>query len=200
MKTAQWHTTVWSPERLKLKRLAEPNIDECGNQPQSSTAGENAKKKKIIPNWEQGRVIYYNSDLHLLYDLRISFLEFAQGNIKPLPGQTCACMCRSSSTNTYQSRPAMLCIHTMEHHSWIKWMNHRLMGQPEELSPVLHIHMCFILMKPARLNSYILYDTMYMEFYKRQISRGGQWLPGARESNAEKHDVYSSSGDNFCFS
>ena len=55
------------------------------------------KKKILHPTGNKAGQFITNSDPLLLYDLRISYLEFALGNIKPLPGQTWACMSRSSS-------------------------------------------------------------------------------------------------------
>lgn len=44
-------------------------------------------------------------------------------------------------------------------------------------------------MKPVRLKSYILYDSIYVKFYTRRGNRGRQWLPGDREFNAKKYDT-----------
>lgn len=197
IKTVQWHTTVWSPERLKLERRTEPNIDEHENQPQSSLLMRMQKKKKKKPTGNKAGWFITNSNPYLPYDLRNSYLEFAQGNIKPLPRQTCACKSRSSSLLLLTTK-----IYPMPTSYGMYPYNGMLLMDKNEWTidswnSLNSSHTCCILLKLARLKSYIIYDAMYMEFYKRQISRGGQWLPGARESSAKKLDVSSSVGDYF---
>lgn len=79
---------------VQIKRMTVPNTDEHMKHPESSSAGENTKI--LCPTGNKAYQFITNSNTHILYDLRICFLDSAQGNIKPLPTQTCACMVRSS--------------------------------------------------------------------------------------------------------
>lgn len=174
--TTQWHTTVWSPEQLKLKRMTVPNIDEHVKHPESSSAGENAKI--LPPTGNKAWQFITNSNTHILYDLRICFLDSAQGNIKPLlhrPVLACSGVVHSycSKPKTTQRLPARVYPYNG---TLLTNKNEWTVDSRDSLNKS---HMCCILMKRARLKSYILFDSMYVKFYEGRIRTGRQWPPGS---------------------